>query len=105
MVAGADWGMACWLLTLSPYMCDAPDVCVRVWCEATVGKDHPSYAGTVMGMANVYQEKSEYDRALEMYGEARAVYEVRGYVAEACTYVQRCAYWLFLACECVCSTG
>ena len=46
------------------------------------------YAGTVMGMANVYDEKSEYDRALEMYGEARAVYEVRGYVGEACTYVQ-----------------
>ena len=53
-----------------------------------MGKDHPDYARTVMNMAIVYREKSEYDRALEMYGEARAVYEVRGYVAEACTYVQ-----------------
>ena len=45
-------------------------------CEATVGKLHPSYAGTVHNMANVYEVKGEYDRALEMYEEARAVYEV-----------------------------
>ena len=53
-----------------------------------MGKDHPDYAKTIMGMAMMYKQKSECDRALEMYGEARAVYEVRGYVAEACTYVQ-----------------
>ena len=44
--------------------------------EATVGKQHPDYANTVGNMAIVYQKKGEYNRALEMYEEARAVYEV-----------------------------
>ena len=42
-----------------------------------MGKDHPSYAGTINNMAIVYQKKGEYDRALEMYEEARVVKEVR----------------------------
>ena len=42
-----------------------------------MGKDHPDYAGTIKNMAWVYDKKGEYDRALEMYEEARVVYEVR----------------------------
>ena len=45
--------------------------------EATVGKDHPDYASTINNMAIVYDKKGEYDRALEMYEEARVVDEVR----------------------------
>ena len=41
-----------------------------------MGKNHPSYAGTIHNMAIVYEQKGEYDRALEMYEEARVVYEV-----------------------------
>ena len=51
--------------------------CVLHIYEATVGKDHPSYAVTINNMASVYQKKGEYDRALEMYEEARVVTEVR----------------------------
>ena len=51
--------------------------CVLHIYEATVGKDHPSYAVIISNMALVYKKKGEYDRALEMYEEARVVYEVR----------------------------
>ena len=44
--------------------------------QATVGKNCPDYANAVNNMANVYEQKGELDRALEMYEEARAVYEV-----------------------------
>ena len=42
-----------------------------------MGKDHPDYASTIKNMAMVYKKKGEYDRALEMYEEARVVKEVR----------------------------
>ena len=43
-----------------------------------MGKGSPGYAATVGSMATVYmyKQKGELDRALEMYEEARAVYEV-----------------------------
>ena len=41
-----------------------------------MGKDSPDYASTVINMANVYTKTGELDRALELYEQARAVYEV-----------------------------
>ena len=41
-----------------------------------MGKNSPNYACTVRGMAELYEQRGELDRALEMYEEARTVYEV-----------------------------
>ena len=41
-----------------------------------MGKSSPDYAGAVNNIAIVYKKRGELDRALEMYEEACAVYEV-----------------------------
>ena len=41
-----------------------------------MGKNSPNYAHTVRSIANVHKQRAEHDRALEMYEEARTVYEV-----------------------------
>ena len=46
--------------------------------QATIGKQHPEYATIVHNMALVYDKKGQYDKALEMCEEARAIYEVHG---------------------------
>ena len=45
--------------------------------EKTLGKDHPDTAQTYNNMANVFESKGEYEKALEYYGKALVIFQLR----------------------------